>query len=75
MIPLYGQVLKATGPLPAYEVVVIKPSQEGARGASTEGEETHYLMTAKMLIQFAWHGIFNPPKVMDLDVVGRAGLD
>ena len=69
MIPVYGQVLKATGPLPSYEVVVIKPSQEGARGASTEGEETHYLMTAKMLIQFAY-GIFNPPKVMDLNVVG-----
>jgi len=69
MIPMYGEVLKATGPLPSYEVVVIKPSQEGAHGASSEGEETHYLMTAKMLIQFAY-GIFNPPKVMDLNVVG-----
>ena len=69
MIPVYGQVLKATGPLPSYEVVVIKPSKDPAQGASTEGEQTHYLMTAKMLIQFAY-GIFSPPKVMDLNVVG-----
>ncbi len=69
MIPVYGQVFKATGPLPSYEVVVIKPSQDPAQGASTDGEQTHYLMTAKMLIQFAY-GIFSPPKVMDLNVVG-----
>jgi uncharacterized protein (TIGR03435 family) len=69
MIPVYGQVLKAAGPLPSYDVVVIKPSKDPAQGASTEGEQTHYLMTAKMLIQFAY-GIFSPPKVMDLNVVG-----
>ena len=69
MIPMYGQVLKATGPLPSYEVVVIKPSKDGAHGASTTGEQTQYLVTAKMLIQFAY-GIYSPPKVIDLNVVG-----
>ena len=69
MIPMYGQVFRATGPLPSYEVVVIKPSKEDAHGASTDGEQTHYLITAKMLIQFAY-GIFSPPKIMNLDVLG-----
>jgi bla regulator protein BlaR1 len=69
MIPLYGQVLHASGPLPSYEVVVIKPAQDTANGADTEGEQTHYLVTAKMLIQFAY-GVFAPPKMIDLKVVG-----
>ena len=69
MIPMYGQVFHATGPLPSYEVVVIKPSKEVAHGADTQGEQTHYLVTAKMLMQFAY-GIYSPPKVMNLDVLG-----
>jgi bla regulator protein blaR1 len=69
MIPMVGQVLHATGPLPSYEVVAIKPSQDIAHGADTEGEQTHYLITAKMLIQFAY-GIFAPPRAIDLNVVG-----
>jgi uncharacterized protein (TIGR03435 family) len=69
MIPIYGQVFKPTGPGISYEVVVIKPSKEEAHGASTTGEQTQYQVTAKMLIQFAY-GIFSPPKMMDLTVVG-----
>jgi bla regulator protein blaR1 len=69
MIPMYGQVLKATGQLPSYDVVVIKPSKDEAHGASTTGEQTQYLVTAKMLIQFAY-GIYSPPKMIDLNVVG-----
>ena len=31
-IPFYGQLLHATGPLPAFEVATIKPSQPGSPG-------------------------------------------
>ncbi len=68
-IPMYGQMFHASGPLPSYEFVVIKPAKDEAHGASTSGEQTHYLVTAKMLIQFAY-GVYNPPRVLDLDVVG-----
>ena len=69
MIPLYGQVFHAAGPLPSYEVVVIKPTQEAAHGGGTEGEQTRYLVTAKMLIEFAY-AVYAPPKLLDLKVVG-----
>ena len=54
MIPVYGQVLRATGPLPSFEVATIRLSRDDARGADTEGEQTHYTVTAKMLMEFAY---------------------
>ncbi len=69
MIPVYGQVLKATGPPLSYDVIVIKPSKDPAQGADTEGEQTHYRITAKLLMQFAY-GISNAGKAIDLNVLG-----
>jgi len=70
MIPLYGQVFKAKGPLPSFDVVVIKPSQDTAHGGGLEGEQTHYTMTGKMLIQFAY-GVWAPQQLTNyLKVVG-----
>jgi uncharacterized protein (TIGR03435 family) len=69
LVPIYGQVFHPASPFASYEVVVIKPSKDDAHGASTDGEQTHYLVTAKMLIQFAY-GIYSPPKLNNLDVLG-----
>ncbi|MGD0799031.1 MAG: TIGR03435 family protein [Acidobacteriaceae bacterium] len=54
IVPIYGQVLHAPGPLPSFEVVVIKPSQDQPHGSDANGEEIHLLVNAKLLIQMAY---------------------
>jgi bla regulator protein BlaR1 len=58
-IPFYGQLLHATGPLPAFEVATIKPSQPGSPGplnlgARGSGGFFFKNATVKDLIQFAY---------------------
>jgi len=65
-IPLYGQLLHASGPLPSYEVAVIKPSQQPAQGRDVEGEQVHLIVTAKLLVQLA----YNVPMANDSQVAG-----
>jgi uncharacterized protein (TIGR03435 family) len=66
LIPLYGQILHASGPLPSYEVAVIKPSQRPAQGQDVEGEQVHLIVTAKLLVQLA----YNVPMMNDSQVAG-----
>jgi uncharacterized protein (TIGR03435 family) len=66
MIPVYGQVLHATGALPAFDVVAIKPSQEPPQGGTTTGEQVRLVVTAKLLIQLA----YNVPMLSDEQVAG-----
>jgi uncharacterized protein (TIGR03435 family) len=66
MIPMYGQMVHATGPLPAFEVVAIKPSKEPPQGGTTAGEQVHLVVTAKLLIQLA----YNVPMLADEQVAG-----
>lgn len=54
-LPFHAQVLNpAIGPLPAFDVIVIKPSKELSHGADTEGEQTRFVVNAKLLIQMAY---------------------
>jgi uncharacterized protein (TIGR03435 family) len=66
MIPMYGQMLHATGPLPAFDVMAIKPSKEPPQGGTTTGEQVHLIVTAKLLIQLA----YNVPMMSDEQVSG-----
>ncbi|HEY4379328.1 MAG TPA: M56 family metallopeptidase [Acidobacteriaceae bacterium] len=42
MIPVYGQVLKATGPLPTFEAVTIKPARPDEQGMGFNLEGRHF---------------------------------
>jgi bla regulator protein blaR1 len=54
-LPFHAQVLNpATGPLPAFDITVIKPSKELPHGADTEGEQTRFIVNTKLLIQMAY---------------------
>ena len=66
LIPVYGQMLHASGPLPSYEVAVFKPSQEPAQGQTVDGEQVHLVTTAKLMIQLA----YNVPMANDSQVTG-----
>jgi bla regulator protein blaR1 len=42
MIPMYGQVIKATGPLPEFEAVTIKPAPPDERGMGFNLQGRHF---------------------------------
>ena len=68
-LPLYAQVLQATGPLPSFDVAVIKPSNEPPHGADTEGEQTRFIINAKLLIQMAFGASTSASRSSDLQVL------
>jgi uncharacterized protein (TIGR03435 family) len=57
MIPMYGQIADATGPLPSFEVATIKPSNPEARGKGYRTDGRHFSTlntTASDLLQYAY---------------------
>lgn len=67
MIPIYGQLLHATGPLPSFEVASIKPGRSGAQSknpfAFSERPGGNYLVrgvTIRSLISYAYGIGFAP---------------
>jgi bla regulator protein blaR1 len=68
-----GQVLRASGPLPSFEVVTIRPLQDGgAPGAvGTRADVMRLVMTAKMLIMYA----YNMPSFSEARILGPGWMD
>jgi uncharacterized protein (TIGR03435 family) len=66
IIPLYAQILHATGPLPSYEVATIKPEGGERVVGSLPGNMRRFNGTAKDLIE----GAYNVPYRADERVIG-----
>jgi uncharacterized protein (TIGR03435 family) len=69
-VQFHGQILRATGPLPSFEVATIKPGQPGATGIRAFGPKgvDRFLamnVTVKDLIDFAYT-IDDDPQVVGL---------
>jgi bla regulator protein blaR1 len=74
MIPLYGQIADAAGPLPAFEVASIKPSDAERRGKGFTTNGRHFSTlntTASDLLQYAYEvqarQIVDAPAWLDAD--------
>lgn len=73
-VPLPAQVLTPTGtPPPSFDVTVIKPSTEQPQGAKTEGEQTRFVISAKLLIQMAYGSSASATRGPDLQVLNGPG--
>jgi bla regulator protein BlaR1 len=73
-LPLHAQVRSpATGPLPSFDVTVVKPSQEPPHGADTEGEQTHFIVSAKLLIQMSYGISTSSAHSTDVQVLNGPG--
>jgi len=68
-LTLYTQVFQASGPLPSFDVSGIKPSNEPPHGADTEGEQTHFIVNTKLLIQMAFGTSASASRSYDLQVL------
>jgi bla regulator protein blaR1 len=68
-----AQVLRASGPLPSFEVVTIKPLQDvAAPGAvGMRADMVRLVMTAKMLIGYA----YNMPSFSEARILGPGWMD
>jgi bla regulator protein blaR1 len=68
-----AQVLRATGPLPSFEVVTIRPLQDGAApgAVGTRADVIRLVMTAKMLIMYA----YNLPSFSEARIMGPGWMD
>jgi bla regulator protein BlaR1 len=68
-----GQVLRASGPLPSFEVVTIRPLQDGAApgAVGTRADVIRLVMTAKMLIMYA----YNMPSFSEARIMGPGWMD
>ncbi|MGA1984596.1 MAG: TIGR03435 family protein [Acidobacteriaceae bacterium] len=74
MIPMYGQIPDAAGPLPAFEVAAIKPSDPERRGMGFTTNGRHFSTlntTASDLVQYAYgiqaRQIVGAPAWVDVD--------
>lgn len=73
-LPLPAQVLTPVGtPLPSFDVTVIKPSTEQPQGVQTEGEQTRFVVNAKLLIQMAYGAAASATRGPDLQVLNGPG--
>ena len=68
-----GQVLRASGPVPSFEVVTIRPLQDGAApgAVGTRADMVRLVMTAKMLIMYA----YNMPSFSEARILGPGWMD
>lgn len=68
-----AQVLRASGPLPSFEVVTIRPLQDGAApgAVGTRDDVMRLVMTAKMLIMYA----YNMPSFSEARILGPGWME